>query len=268
VVFLFPVIKKLYLRIGLLGLFTTSTICVIYSGSRTAYIAIVAFIVYWYFISKRKSQFITIGLIVGSLVIFILPEQYIGRFKSITGEEAEGHSRDTRIVILEDAMQILMENPAGVGVGSFPAVRMERFGRKQDTHNLYFEVATNLGIQGLIIFLIFVGIMLRSFWRSRSSYLRQLQAIKILLRQPNLTPGVRKVALGHHRDLHFLVALCQAGAGFIYLRLVLGLLGMDLYEVYWWFGVGLAICLTNLLTHCSNKTRFLIEFGKPTSNAA
>ena len=35
--------------------------------------------------------------------------------------------------------------------------------------------------------------------------------------------------------------------GFIFIRLVMGFFGMDLYEVYWWFSAGLAIVLSNLV---------------------
>jgi len=35
---------------------------------------------------------------------------------------------------------------------------------------------------------------------------------------------------------------------FIMIRLVLGLFGMDLYEIYWWFAFSLTISLSNILT--------------------
>ena len=45
-------------------------------------------------------------------------DQYKDRFKSITGKEAEGSSKEARILILEDALQIFLENPLGVGLAS------------------------------------------------------------------------------------------------------------------------------------------------------
>ena len=119
-----------------MALFCTSLICVIYSGSRTAYVALIAFSLFWWAISPNRRRNLLIGCILGVVAISVMPPQYRERLVSITGEEEEGHSKETRIKILEDAWVILMENPAGVGIASFPAVRLNRFGRRQDTHNL------------------------------------------------------------------------------------------------------------------------------------
>ena len=151
-VFLFPVIRNKWIRLLLLPLSVTSMVCVIYSGSRTAYVALAVLLGFIWMNQRRKLRSALIALALGAAILPILPEQYVERFKSIGGEEAEGQSKATRIVILQDAWHIFSKNPLGVGVASFPAVRIQEFGRKQDTHNLYLEVATNLGIQGLIVF--------------------------------------------------------------------------------------------------------------------
>ncbi len=39
----------------------------------------------------------------------------------------------------------------------------------------------------------------------------------------------------HDDDLMILSSVAQATAGFVIIRLTLGLFGMDLYEIYWWF---------------------------------
>jgi len=41
--------------------------------------------------------------------------------------------------------------------------------------------------------------------------------------------------------------LARAVSLFIIIRLGLGLFGMDLYEIYWWFILGLAISLNNII---------------------
>ena len=83
----------------------------------------------------------------------LIPSGYIERAETIfTQKDKEGNSTGTRKEILRDAWTVFLDNPLGVGVGAFPAVRQQRFGRTQDTHILYLEIGTNLGIQGLIIF--------------------------------------------------------------------------------------------------------------------
>ena len=45
---------------------------------------------------------------------------------------------------------------------------------------------------------------------------------------------------------------------FIIVRLVLGIFGMDLYEIYWWFSAGLAISLYNMNKYATEKTNKII----------
>jgi len=264
--FLFTQFKSKIIKLGLLAVSGTSMICVIYSGSRTAYVGLLAFFLWWFFQSGSKGRFIVWGLIAGVIGISVMPDEYIDRFKSIGGKEKEGHSKEMRKEILRDSWIILQENPIGVGVASFPAVRRARFGRKQDTHNLYLEVATNLGWQGLIIFVALVGIMMAEFRQAAFSFRRQKKLLIKAGRMPGVPPPLRRRMLAHFDDLSFLVATAQAAGGFIVIRLVLGLFGMDLYEVYWWFGAGLALILSGLVVSTRQNTRILLDTAHQWAN--
>lgn len=246
-------------RVGILAFATTSIVCVIYSGSRTAYVGLIGLILWFWMHSRKKVRFLVWLAIVGSVVVTILPDQYIERFKSIGGQEKVGHSKDTRKEILRDAWTIFLENPLGVGVASFPAKRIERFGRSQDTHNLYLEVATNLGIQGLAVFAFLVWSMMAAFHRVDVSFGRLRHALISAARKPWFDPGRRAAARRLDRDLTFFSATAKAGGGFIFVRLILGLFGMDLYEIYWWYGAGLAIVLLGLEAHVRRIVGRLVE---------
>jgi putative inorganic carbon (HCO3(-)) transporter len=259
VVFLWPVFRRWYLRIGLLALLGTSLTCVIYTASRTAYVAFIAFLLWCFYFSRNKLRWALYAVLIGAFVLLVVPQQYKERFLSIGGEEAEGHSKEARIQTLKDALVIFLENPAGVGVASFPAVRIQRFGRYKDTHNLYLEVATNLGVQGLIIFSALIYVMLKSFRRAYLRLQRQQRELAACLVRPQLPGSLRGTLRRHDRDLELLMATCQAGASFIFVRLMLGLFGMDLYEIYWWFGSGLAICLHNMSYATAAINRRLLE---------
>jgi hypothetical protein len=163
------------------------------------------------------------------------------------------------MVILQDAWVILQENPFGVGVASFPAVRQRRFGRMQDTHNLYLEVGTNLGVQGLAVFLFLVGAMMAEFRRTALDFRAQVAQLMRAGRVKGLPQPLRSRLSVHVRELKFLISSAQAAGGFILIRLVLGLFGMDLYEVYWWFGAGLALILSGLVVATRRNTKILLE---------
>lgn len=210
--YLFPV-TKLAGKAVLLFLLASSLIIILFTGSRTGYVAtILLALLFW---REQIAQAWLKYTLIGCAVLFIgfslIPEQYIGRLVSIyTLEEASGGSANARIEILSDAMEVFITHPFGVGVSAFPAVRGEMFGRYQDTHNLYLELLTNVSVVGFIVFfmLLYNIVKLNKFIITNS-------------------------------ENRFLVAVSKAVIAFIYARLFLGAFGMDTYEIYWWFSIGL-----------------------------
>jgi len=143
-----------------------------------------------------------------------------------------------------------------VGLACFPVVRLQKFGRSQDTHNLYLEVATNIGVQGLVVFLFFIGAMMAGFFAAHGAFDRQMGALRSWRRGGPHTALQRSLDR-HLADLRFLRAVADAAAGFIFIRLILGAFGMDLYEIYWWFGAGVAIVLLELIDVTARRTEAL-----------
>ncbi len=265
VIFLFPVVRSWKYKLLLLPPLGTAGICMLYSGSRTTYVGFFCFLLFWWFQSRSKLRWILIAAAISLVAFPLLPEQYVERFKSIGGEEAEGHSKEARIVILQDAMVIFLSNPGGVGIASFPAVRMSRFDRKQDTHNLYLEVATNLGIQGLVVFAFLIIVMLRALSIARDQFHKQARELVRALRRTRPDRKTGQLVVSHLDDLRFLKAVSQATSAFIVVRLALGLFGMDLYEVYWWFAAGIAFGVIQLGRFSRRRTQVLVSMLANTS---
>ncbi len=275
VLYLFPIVKDWRLRLFLAITGVTSVVCVLYSGSRTAYLGTLFFIIFAWVRSKKRGKYLLVGVALGALTLSVLPQQYVERFNSIGGQEAEGNSKETRIVILEDAWAVFLEKPFGVGVASFPAVRESKFGRSQDTHNLYLQVATNLGFQGLFFF---VGLIVAILWKLE--IVNQMSS-RYLFRLKRLTGQGKRLSAVEQRvvkrlsdDMTFLIAASKATSAFVVIRLVLGFFGMDLYEVYWWFAAGLAITMLSIASHMGVRLRkfessqilFKIDGSLPGSN--
>jgi putative inorganic carbon (hco3(-)) transporter len=128
------------------------------------------------------------------------------------------------------------------------------FGRSQDTHNLYLEVATNLGIQGLIVFLFFVAKMGSSLNKSINSVIKQKNEIQDIIEKTNIAQQYAVNAHKHRKDLELIEAAARATILFLIVRLALGLFGMDLYEIYWWFSLGLTVSIFNLTKLAALKT--------------
>lgn len=223
--YLFPIANKLQ-KAALAALLIFSAVVIIFTGSRTGYVAtgLLIFYFWWEKPGSGKVKYILLGTIGILVSLPLIPQEYIGRFISIfTLEEAEGSSAEARITIIKDALQVFVNYPWGVGVGAFPEVRMSMFGRFQDTHNLYLELLTNMSIFGLFAFFFLIYRILKT----NAALQRKLL--------PLVSEG--------DSQCEFLHQLSKAIVGFVLARLFLGLFGMDTYEIYWWFAVGFTIAL-------------------------
>ncbi len=267
IMYLFPISNRWVKSILLIQVVFAFNI-IIFSGSRTGYVGLIGMTLFFIFRSKKKMKFIFLGAVFFLGMFSFVPQEYLSRFESIytssdtddrTGAIKAGEgSKSARIQITEDALAIFATHPLGVGVGAFPSIRKDIFGRSQDTHNLYLEVATNLGVQGIIIFGSFVYFIIKQLFRNRNELLYDcslLEAVALKRGEGRLNP----IGIGHYNDLKFLTAVCDSVILFIILRLVLGLFGMDLYEIYWWFSLGLTLSLTRVMAVAHARTDYLLK---------
>jgi hypothetical protein len=104
-------------------------------------------------------------------------------------------------------------------------------------------VATNLGVQGLFIFLGLVVSIIRSFGRTR----RKAEDLIAKSRKIIDSAGANDESETQIRDLVFIRAVSVSMMGFMVTRLTLGIFGHDLYEIYWWFSAGMALALERLV---------------------
>jgi O-antigen ligase len=237
--FLWPVAGR-YSKFALVVLALFSLNIILFTGSRTGYVAFIAFVLYALKQNKHKKGLILKCLVLVMICIPFLPSDYTGRFMSIyTMKDKEGHSIDMRKEILRDASDIFWMHPFGVGVGAFPKVRYDTFGRIQDTHNLYLEIATNLGVQGLLAFMLFILTMLKLLNRVKIRTGKYLETLKLIHSQC----GANII-----EEISLINAVALAVSGFIIVRLTLGIFGMDLYEIYWWFAAALTVSLNSMLS--------------------
>ena len=252
--YLFPISSKIIKGALLMQLAFVINI-IIFTGSRTGYVAFCAFLLFVFVKSKYKIKTLIYGLCAVSILFLCIPRDYQERFFSIyTLKEKEGRSSEKRIIILKDAWTIFLKHPFGVGVAAFPFVREKMYGRSQDTHNLYLEVLTNLGIHGFIIFFLLVFKALMLMHGLSKEFSAQINSLNEKLDDNNLSHYVRSEIVKHASDLKLFYATINALFLFICLRLVLGIFGMDLYEIYWWFAFGLTISISKMNTIARKKT--------------
>ncbi len=260
-IFLWPALRRWWWSLALAVMATASLICIVYSGSRSAYVALIALVGWWWWRSRHKGRWLALALLVAPLLLMLVPVDYVGRFESIWGQEAAGHSKAARLQLLEDAWRIFLDHPLGVGLASFETVRLRTFGRIQDTHNLYLQLATHLGIQGVLAFVWVVVALVRAYSRVSRDLARQMHGLRQAFRGRQPSAPLRRAALSHWADLERMAAVDEAAKAFLFVHLVLGLFGHDLYFMYWWFSAGLAISLLNIAQHMRRRSEALLTMA-------
>ncbi len=242
--YLFPILSRKW-KMGLLVLLVFAVNIIIFTGSRTGYIATIALAGFLWMRSGKKGRFLAAMAIVAVVGLPFLPEQYEGRFKSaFVGQEIEGHSKAGRLEIAGDAWHLFLANPQGLGIYAFRFARVELLGKADyDTHNLYLQLLVDLGIVGTVVF----GLLLAGLWSElRSTDLTLGRTERELREALARTPGRSEEGQRHLEDIRFMRATASAFLGYLFARLVMGLFGHDLYEIYWWLAAGASIAIVNM----------------------
>ncbi len=264
VMYLFPIVNKWLKALLVIQLVFAFNI-ILFTGSRTGYIGLLGVILVVFFRSQSKIK-ILLAILVGLFcVLQFAPEQYVNRFRSIYVSSDHGEyneslhggdsSKEKRMQILKDAVSVFIQYPFGVGVGAFPVVREDMFGRSQDTHNLYLEVATNLGVQGVALTLCLFVTALKMNLKYCFLFEKQLHVLESsFMCKGGGDGGVRNCC----SDLRLLIAVSKSVFLFVTLRIFLGVFGMDLYEIYWWFACGLIIAVGNIGSIVISRGEFLL----------
>jgi O-antigen ligase len=195
------------------------------TASRSALLAFMGLIAVGIFHSKHRmlnSLIVVIIMIVGWI---ILPQQYHDRYMrfSEVGEDMNDVSSG-RIDIWISGIKMIPTNPiTGVGAGAFAwACATGDFGppRFMQSHNLYIEIISSMGIIGVIAWLFFI---LTLFRKLRWLTLR------------NHTSRSHWISLYSRAFIVTLIAL-----------LISGVFGHNLYRYTWYMIAGLTLALSNI----------------------
>jgi len=124
-----------YSRGGFLGLIAASVVLV------------------WKLGRKNRLNVSIVSIVIGLLVILLAPGNYGVRILSIFGLAADPvGSSDQRRELLERSIIVTLRNPWGIGIGNFPIVGIHNL----VTHNAFTQVSSEIGVLGLLAYLIFM----------------------------------------------------------------------------------------------------------------
>ena len=121
--------------------------------SRGGFLGLVAAaaILAWKLGRKNRLNVSLASIVIGFLVILFAPGNYGLRVLSIFFPNLDPvGSNDQRRELLERSIVVTLRNPWGIGIGNFPIVGI----RNLVSHNAFTQVSSELGILGLIAYLI------------------------------------------------------------------------------------------------------------------
>lgn len=156
-----------------------------------------------FFVFKQNKQklkeVVIVALVCATFLFAALGWLIYPRAGFMAGEPSVDH----RIVYNQIGLDIIKNNPLGIGLGNFTnyAESMNMFSERglvrqynrQPVHNLYLLIASELGILGLLVFLFFVGYAIFKFVRALFLKLPDIGLSAILLelkRVSSLPPTV------------------------------------------------------------------------------
>ena len=123
--------------------------------SRGGFLGLIAssMILAWKFGRKSRIKILSVSTVISIIFLLLAPGNYGIRMLSIfiPGLDPVGSSSQRQELLIRSII-VTLRNPWGIGIGNFPIVGV----RNLETHNAYTQVSSELGILGLVAYLIFI----------------------------------------------------------------------------------------------------------------
>jgi putative inorganic carbon (HCO3(-)) transporter len=138
---------------------------VIVTFSRGGFLGLVAMggLLLWKVGRGRRGFSLVAGVVLSGVLLVMMPGEYSSRILTIfnTSQDTTGSAQERR-ELLENAVRLAVKHPVvGLGMGNFHIYSL----REQEAHNSYVEISAELGVVGLIAYLILIIAPFRSLRR-------------------------------------------------------------------------------------------------------
>ena len=150
-------------------------LAIIFSFSRSAYLALlIGWFFWWFFFSEKKKYLILFLSLVTIINFLVFPNPVADRF--LSSFNAQEGSNAGRILMWQTAGKIIREYPwSGIGLANFSQYVNAYFGWRNPiyAHNLFLDIAAELGIPGLFFFLAFLTAPVFAYFKKRKKLTRE-----------------------------------------------------------------------------------------------
>lgn len=160
----------------IVGIGALASIALVFTGSRVIYVLWICLVVYLWHIWKESGRFRWVApwitkkwFILGALVLTLVLTPYLRvRVTSLTDVLTEYGSASYRLQMMQYALRITTVFPwFGVGLGQSPYYFATMFPDERLVfdptypHNLFFQILMETGTIGLVLFMLFIGSVVR-----------------------------------------------------------------------------------------------------------
>lgn len=134
--------------------------------SRGGIIALSAVGLHSFMLAKKRRWLLLLLVVAGGVVVMLTAdESFWDRFRSLFDEsDYNFDDKHGRIAIWKDGIDLMLSNPLfGVGIGQFvDGLGMSESGIYLTAHNSFIQIGTELGIPGIIVFVLLLASIVRS----------------------------------------------------------------------------------------------------------
>jgi putative inorganic carbon (hco3(-)) transporter len=166
---------RLVRRLFAAAIVLAMAIAIVFTKSRAGFIGVGAMgLVVVYYMLRERPGVIFALIFVGLVAMPVMPSAFWDRMSSITNpDEDETGSREQRIQLYKQGLAVFAEHPlTGVGAGQFENYDGEMMTtRWRATHNVWLQIAAELGIFGVLTF----GFLV---WRALTACLAARRSIR------------------------------------------------------------------------------------------
>jgi O-antigen ligase len=148
--------KKASRRLVACAIAAAMLAAIVCTKSRSGFLGLIGMTaVVLYYVAKVKPAIVGGVLLAGMMAMPVMPSSFWDRMDSIfVAEEDATGSRAARLRLFDQGMEVFLENPVtGIGAGQFQNYNTPGMIEKwRVTHNVWLQVAAELGMFGFMIF--------------------------------------------------------------------------------------------------------------------
>jgi len=171
VVALWRCTERVLLRLLLLGVMLCSLATMVVTGSRAGFIGLGLVTLYYILHSRHKAAGLAVCVSAAVILWLAMPQQYQNRYLTTVhyaqGDQLDG-SNELRVQLWKAGWRMFLDHPIlGVGAGQYStAYGMQYSGRAHgawmNPHSLFFQVASELGLVGLVAVGYFIYLLVKT----------------------------------------------------------------------------------------------------------